>query len=190
MRIQKLQIILWISFLLIWWRRIRGFWVFWGRKTKGKPLPFGAIVKHNCSLRVYLIGGRGGLGLGEREKGLHSMLDIRGRVCWSGWEEYFLKGHDDLWYLSEQVPIWVSFPMKLGSCRWKEITAGWRPPREKINASQLRQAREMLQTRLFLHIFRPNLKKNKITFFSGCFENVLIINGLAGSWQISKKKTW
>lgn len=174
MRIQKLQIILWISFLLIWWRRIRGFWVFWGRKTKGKPPPFGA----NCSLRVgYLIGGQRGLGLGEREKGLHSMLDIRGRVCWSGWEEYFLKGHDDLLYLSEQVPIWVSFPMKLGSRRWTEITAGWRQ-RERINVSQLRQVREMLQTRLFLHIFRPNLKKNKITFFSGCFENVLIINGL------------
>lgn len=56
---------------------------------EGKPLPFGAMVKHDCLLKVSLVSGRRGWG-GEGG-GLHSMLDIRG-VCSHDWGKYFLKG--------------------------------------------------------------------------------------------------
>ena len=117
------------------------------------------------SLKVSLVGGRRG-GVGEE---LHSMLDMIRRVCSYYCGVPFMDITDDLWHLSEQVgSLWASIPVQLGFCRWRLGRWGMTraaPPWERKNASQLKQAREMSQTSLSLHTFRPNLNEKKNTFF-------------------------
>ena len=96
----------------------------------------------------------------------------RRRVCSHDWRQYIFKEAifmdiaDDLWHLSEQVrSLWMSIPVQLEFCRWRGMTRA-APPWERKNGRQMRQAREISQTRLFLQIFRPNLnEKIKPQFF-------------------------